>query len=141
MELEREDYVNTEAVTEYFKGKTITDTVGLRRDGNEIVLFFGAESFSMYHSQDCCESVTLEDICGPRDLTGAIFYEIVKKTNKTDEPLPGYTESYTWTFYTIKTSKGYTDFRWYGESNGYYSESVDLGIDKTIKELEKINDR
>ena len=98
------------------------------RDDEEIVFETADESFKMYHSQDCCEGVYVDDICGDlEDLIGSpiLLAEEAEGERPTDRPRGVYdSDSETWTFYKLSTIKGSVTIRWYGSSNGYYSESV-----------------
>jgi hypothetical protein len=80
-------------------------------------------AFMMYHEQDCCEAVTIEDIVG--DLNDLVGAPLVHAEERSKED-PNACESGTWTFYYFATIKGSVTIRWYGSSNGYYSESVSL---------------
>ena len=91
------------------------------------------EVYKLYHDQDCCESVTVDDICGDLlDLLGSPIIEAEEVTSNinpddvTDEFKKNQDDSFTWTFYKFGTAKGFVTIRWYGQSNGYYSESVDF---------------
>ena len=103
--------------------------IDIKNHGDEITFRTADREFRMYHSQDCCESVYIEDIVGDlQDLIGhpiLVAEEVVSNENPEDCEKE-HQESFTWTFYKLATIKGYVDIRWYGESNGYYSESVDL---------------
>jgi hypothetical protein len=111
-------------------GKTLTKVEV--RDDDERIDFYCSDGseYQMFHMQDCCESVYIEDINGDfDDLIGEPILVAEEVTNEDRPPKSGeyYTdESYTWTFYRLATNKGYVNIRWYGASNGYYSESVDF---------------
>jgi len=81
----------------------------------------------MSHDQDCCEHVRVEDICGDlQDLMDPPIIEAREDTNR-KEPVPELgDDSFTWTLYNFRTMKGSVTIRWLGESNGYYSESVEI---------------
>lgn len=82
----------------------------------------------MYHEQDCCENVTIEDICGDIDfLVGNPLTMAEDISNTMGIPaVDKWVDSCTWTWYKFATVRGYVTIRWYGESNGYYSERVDF---------------
>lgn len=85
--------------------------------------------FWMGHHQDCCETVSVEEIVGDLpDLIGSpiLLAEEVSSTELPEgvQPPEYRDESETWTFYKLSTIKGSVAIRWYGSSNGYYSEEV-----------------
>lgn len=99
--------------------------------------------FSIGHIQDCCECVDLIDVDGDlQDLVGGriVLAEVVglwngydgkwtdgyDSTNRPADLEPAEYESCTWTFMKLGTEKVSLTMRWYGSSNGYYSEHVDI---------------
>lgn len=135
-------------------GKTFVSVTGEK--GGEEMIFTDTEGnqFKFYHEQDCCEDVSIEDIVGDlSDLVGTPLLKAEEVENHPYEKQWGDSlvptkyggretpdggcvdDSYTWTFYKFATIKGYVDVRWYGSSNGYYSESVDLveGVNHNFK--------
>lgn len=126
-------------------GKTLT---AVEREGNDRLIFTceDGKRYFMYHEQDCCEGVSIDDINGDlQDLVGSPITLAEETTSNEHTPErqaekqkekekaeaeDGYwydsDESFTWTFYKLATLKGYVDIKWFGSSNGYYSESVDF---------------
>lgn len=126
----------------------VSDILGLTltratHNGDEVYLYLNdGNVVRMLHHQDCCESVSIEDMDGDlEDMVGGVFVQFDIATS--DEPddlmkikrallgkdMPDEDgDSQTWTFYRLATTKGSVVIRWFGESNGYYSEDVDVEV-------------
>lgn len=115
-------------------GKT---PVKVEQSDERIIMTFSDGSVATwYHSQDCCETVVVDDVVGDwSDLYGHPL--LVAEERETDDhhapappELPRGDDSNTWTFYTFRSIGGSVDVRWHGSSNGYYSESVDFFLEE-----------
>jgi hypothetical protein len=107
-------------------GKTLTEIQKVEDDEIYFVTS-DEETYRMWHYQDCCEDVTIEDIIGDLDDLIGSPITLAEEVTSNENPLnEEWDESFTWTFYKFATNKGYVTIRWYGTSNGYYSESVDF---------------
>lgn len=153
IESDYEEYLTTEENNEendemdytdyditFLKNKIITE---IKEEGDSLTFRTAQGDLKMYHEKDCCESVYIESIVG--DLKDLVGHPVLVAEESTNSDLPPIVDdqeeetecgerSYTWTFYKLATIKGYVDIRWYGESNGYYSEGVDF---KLINKLEE----
>lgn len=117
---------------EALKGKTLLSVTNV---GDTELVFITSDYriYVLHHDQDCCEDVRIEDICGDlSDLIGEPLLVAEEVTHEEGETPDGITnpddcdESFTWTFYKLDTRKGGVTIRFFGTSNGYYSESVDF---------------
>lgn len=120
---------------ENLKGEKLLAIYRLEKGSDEAL--FVTESgkrYRMYHDQDCCENVEIEDVCGDiKDLIGSEIL-LAEEVTSNDNPKDKNDDSFTWTFYKLSTIKGSLTIRWYGVSNGYYSETVSFKIDDRIGE-------
>lgn len=108
--------------------KSVKGEVG----GDEIIFELeDGREFRLYHSQDCCESVYVESVVGNLllELVGSPLVVADESVGEDPEGYEAekYCESYTWTFYRLMTASASSVIRFYGTSNGYYSESVSFG--------------
>ena len=100
-------------------GKTF-NRVFINSNKDELYFYNLDEGYRFYHSQDCCESVSIEDICGELDdLIGSplLVAEVASKAGDMYDTL--------WTFYKFSTMKGSVTIRWLGVSD-CYSVEVEL---------------
>jgi len=121
---------------DYLIGKTLIK-IKISKDERKILLKTTEnETFEMFHEQDCCEDVYLDEVHG--DFEDILNTPILEAEEITNSELPKKNvrdESFTWTFYKLRTIKGSVTLKWYGSSNGYYSETV--GLFKILKTKNK----
>src|SRR3954471_4906844 len=81
--------------------------------GNEIIFKTDLDKvYKMYHSQDCCETVEIEDICGNfNDLLGNPILLAEEVTNQQDDE-KSESGTGTWTFYKLGTYDSSVTIRW-----------------------------
>jgi hypothetical protein len=95
-------------------------------DGDEIIFTLAnGKKYRQYHRQCCCEVVYIEDISGDLNAILDNVILLAEEVSKECDHGEGSDKSETWTFYKLSTLMGSITIRWYGTSNGYYSEKVD----------------
>lgn len=115
---------------ELLLGKTLA-YINIDREKNRIIFVDKKGStYRMFHDQECSEEVYIGDIVGDiDDLIGETITLAEEVTNSKDlmgKNLEDDVSSFTWTFYKLATRKGYVTIRWFGGSNGCYSEEVEI---------------
>lgn len=115
-----EQYASTSKF-EQIQGMTITAVV-YKEVNESLLIHLNTHVLEMIHHQDCCETVYLADVVGSfEDLIGYPLLEV----SESIVDIATEDSSSTASYYNFKTVKASVQLRWVGESNGYYSETVD----------------
>jgi len=113
------------------KAPNLHDNLNLKSEDFNKIIFYVITSdqqykkCTLYHWQDCCENVYIEDITG--DLADLINQPIAvaEEVSNSFDDLNEFDEnSLEWTFYRLTTLEGSVVIRWFGSSNGYYATDV-----------------
>ena len=109
---------------------------GFKEDKKDDIILFTGEDFvyklySEGNDDGNCNEVIIDDIVGDlQDLVGSplLVAELITSKHNSDKysvpPGKKTCGEWTWSFYKFATAKGYVDIKWWGDSNGYYSETA-----------------
>ncbi len=109
-------------------GEVLTH-IDTNESNDEILLTTrSGKTIKIFHQQDCCENVRIEGTDGNwHDIVGKVIIEASKSEFDECEPKPSeWAESWTRTELKFRSDAATVISRWIGESNGYYSEGVDI---------------
>lgn len=119
-----DDYADNDVILKAMEEKLIYGII-VDQSEDTIRFQFSDADVLFYHHQNCCESVVIDDINGNfEDMVGDMLL-LAEERVSDDETI---SESGTWTFYTFRSLRASVDVKWYGTSNGYYSERVDIDV-------------
>ena len=110
------------------------------RNGDRIIFENSKEKYELLHDQNCCEDVFIDDVCGELSNLENAEITYAERTTNEGNPKVEYDGSCTWTFFKFATNKGWVDVRFYGTSNGYYSEDADLYLVEKKDEISDYSD-
>lgn len=111
---------------ENLAGKEVVAVLGGVKDSSDAIYLFSDNTYlHVYHEQDCCEAVEIVDEESD-DIAGGVVISFELVGGETE--FRGVEGTMTWSFVKLRTTKGDVWQRWLGESNGYYSEEVDLNF-------------
>ena len=103
------------------KGMTITAVI-YKESNESLLIHLNTHVLEMIHHRDCCETVYLADVVGAfEDLIGYPLLEV----SESIVDIATADMSSTTSYYNFRTVKASVQLRWLGESNGFYSETID----------------
>lgn len=129
---------NTRIITDLSEliGKVFVE---VRQEGDYEIIFSCKDGtiYRMLHESDCCEQVYIDEVIGELSwLEGkpiTMAERVQSEPSEEENNASGYYDcSSTWTFFKFATIKGYVTIKWYGTSNGYYSEDADIYEAKAV---------
>ena len=104
---------------------------GLKQGSQSVMIRLSNGSYIEQDSgydEYCDACIRIDQING--EVSKHIGATILKLDEKIVEDVASTNEPATAIFYTLQTSKGYLDWRWSGESDGWYSETVNCKLIK-----------
>lgn len=115
---------------EVLKGQTVAEVIVDNEKSMIVFVCKDGKRYALMHRQECCEEVTLEDFDAKmiENLPGHEILEAYgsSEAGEETEEMKEWGRSSTWTFFVIRTMLDTYTIRFFGSSNGYYSEDAEL---------------